>query len=119
MLLLSGSVSVEREEKEKDRAGLREGTSGAVGCCCAAAAAAGSMMERRADCRAKFVSRAKRTSDREARNAGEEDPLGEEVWNDDVCAVERSVVVVVVLLEDKRGESGATTTGGKLDRWME
>lgn len=115
MSLLSGSVSVEREEKEKDRAGLSEG---AVGCC-AAAAPAGSMMERRADCRAKFVSRAKRTSDREARNAGEEDPLSEEVWNDDVCAVERSVVVVVVLLVDERGESGATTTGGKLDRWVE
>lgn len=116
-MLLSGSVSVEREKekKEKERAGLREG---AVGCCAAAAAApAGSMMERRADCRAKFVSRAKRTSDREARNAGEEDPLSEEVWNDDVCAVERSVVVV--LLVDERGESGATTTGGKLDRWME
>lgn len=106
MLLLSGSVSVEREEKEKERAGLSEG---AVGCC-AAAAPAGSMMERRADCRAKFVSRAKRTSDREARNAGEEDPLREEVWNDDVCAVERSVVVVVVvLLVNERGESGAIT----------
>lgn len=105
MLLLS---SREKEKKEKERAGLREG---AVGCCAAAAAApAGSMMERRADCRAKFVSRAKRTSDREARNAGEEDPLREEVWNDDVCAVERSVVVVVVvLLVNERGESGAIT----------
>ena len=69
-------------------------------------------MERRADCRAKFVSSAKRTSDREARNPVE-DPLSE-VW-DDVCAVERSVVVVVVvLLVDERGESWATT-GGKLD----
>lgn len=106
MLLLSSSR--EKEKKEKERAGLSEG---AVGCC-AAAAPAGSMMERRADCRAKFVSRAKRTSDREARNAGEEDPLREEVWNDDVCAVERSVVVVVVvvvLLVDERGESGAIT----------
>lgn len=84
----------------------------AVGCC-GAAAPAGSM-ERRADCRAKFVSSAKRTSDREARNAVE-DPLSE-VW-DEVCTVERSVVVVVVvvvLLVDERGESWATT-GGKLD----
>lgn len=100
----------------KNRAGLSDGGEKwtscagvvAVGCCAAAAAPAGSM-ERRADCRAKFVSSAKRTSDREARNAVEY-PLCE-VW-DDVCAVERSVVVV--LLVDERGESWATT-GGKLD----
>lgn len=98
----------------------------AMGCCggggaAATPAQAGPMMERRADCSAKSVLSAKRTTDREARKAVE-DPLSE-FCDDDVCAVEKSSVVVdddniVVLLVDERGESWART-GGKLDRWVE